>query len=148
MDIEHGTVNYKHDTHQITVPNNAVFLPNNGKKRTVQHISHFKPVYRLGTFLQTIECLGEESPSFSVKKNGSFPSSKFEIVDNANAANIFKLSSNFIGSKYHLTKDGITYLTVAFRIGCGNSCRHTDIFMLKENSLWGALDGSTTTSDL
>jgi hypothetical protein len=130
------------------VPTEAVFLPNQGEKRTMETVSHFRPVYCLGAFLQTVECLGEESPSFSVKKVGGFPWSKYEIVDSVNPANIFKLVSNFIGSKYHLTKDGITYLTVVFRVGCGNTCRHTDIFMLRENSQWGDVDGSTTTSDL
>ena len=114
----------------------------------METVSHFRLVYSLGAFLQTVECLGEKSPSFSVKKVGSFPWSKYEIVDSANPANIFKLGSNFIGSKYHLTKDGIAFLNVFFRVGCGNTCRHMHIFTLRENSQLGAIDGSTTTSDL
>jgi hypothetical protein len=124
-------MSYKHEAQQISVPTDAVFLANKDANRTLQTLVHAKPVYSLGAFLQTIEILGEDSPSFSVKKTRSFPTGKFEFIDNANPDNTFHLVSNFLGSKYHLVKEGITYLTVSFQVGCGHFSRQLDIFILR-----------------
>jgi hypothetical protein len=77
-------------------------------------VVHIRPKYWLGSFLQGIELVGDDSSSFSVEKVRSFPGSKYEIIDKARENATFELSSNFLGSKYHLTKDGITHLTITF----------------------------------
>jgi hypothetical protein len=95
-----------------------------------------------------VEILGNDQPSFSVKKIRSFPTGKFALIDNVNPDNSSELTSNFIGTKYHLVKGGVTHLTISFKAGCGNICRHLDIFTLREKSHWESLDGCRASSDL
>jgi hypothetical protein len=66
----------------------------------------------LASFLKGIVIVGESTPAVRSSKIRSFPSNKFEIIDTS--GNIYELASNFMGSKYQLTKDGITHLTMTF----------------------------------
>lgn len=95
-----------------------------------------------------MEILGNDQSPFSVKKIRSFPTGKFTIINNANPDKSFELISNFFGTKYHLVKEGVTHLTISFKAGCGNICRHLDIFTLREKSRWESLNGHSDTSDL
>lgn len=147
FDVENGTTFVKHDSKQIKVVSDSVFLPQKDKKETMATVIRVKPVYWLGSFLQTVQVVGDES-SFSVKKVRSFPGSRYELTDHTKESGTFQLTSNFVGSKYQLTKDGITYLTMTFEVGCGSKCRGFNIFTLREKVRWESLFGTDKTQDL
>lgn len=82
-----------------------------------------------------MDIIGNEY-SLVVKKISSFPYSKYHILDKSKEESCFEVSSNFIGSKYNLRKEGITYLTMVFNVGCASKCRSYTIYSLRDHSKW------------
>lgn len=54
FDVENGTTFVKHDSKQIKVVSDSVFLPQKDKKEAMVTVIRVKPVYWLGSFLQTV----------------------------------------------------------------------------------------------